>query len=278
VKAASKKSSPRFWRLFRRWGGIKRVLVTRPWKSVKTREELDLMRVSSRLVAETLRTLGSEIKPGITTSDLDRIAEDYIRSQGGLPSFKGYRGFPASICTSVNSEVVHGIPGRRVLDEGDIVSIDVGVLKEGYHGDGAATFPVGEISDGAARLLETTKEALAAGVGAARDGNRVVDISRAVQMMVERAGFSVVRDLVGHGIGQQMHEEPQIPNFVTPGESPLLMKGMTLAIEPMVSMGNYEVTVKDDAWTVVTRDGSLAAHFEHTVAVTDSGAEPLTVC
>jgi methionyl aminopeptidase len=253
-------------------------LMTRPWKSAKSAEEIDLVRVSSRLVAETLRILGSVIRPGIATKELDIIAEEYIRSKGALPSFKGYRGFPASICTSVNAEVVHGIPGRRVLADGDILSIDVGVLKEGYHGDGAATFAVGEISDEARRLMGVTQESLLAGVAAARDGNRVADISRAVQTVVEGAGYSVVRDLVGHGIGQQMHEEPQIPNFVTPGDSPLLVKGMTLAIEPMVSVGTYEISVLDDAWTVVTKDGSLAAHFEHTVAVGDGGSEMLTVC
>jgi methionyl aminopeptidase len=252
--------------------------MTRPWKSAKSAEEIDLVRVSSRLVAETLRILGSVIRPGIATKELDIIAEEYIRSKGALPSFKGYRGFPASICTSVNAEVVHGIPGRRVLADGDILSIDVGVLKEGYHGDGAATFAVGEISDEARRLMGVTQESLLAGVAAARDGNRVADISRAVQTVVEGAGYSVVRDLVGHGIGQQMHEEPQIPNFVTPGDSPLLVKGMTLAIEPMVSVGTYEISVLDDAWTVVTKDGSLAAHFEHTVAVGDGGSEMLTVC
>ena len=254
------------------------MVTAREWKSVKSAEEIALMRRASRVVAETLRLLGEEIRPGITTKELDTKAEDFIRSRGGLPSFKGYRGFPASICASVNAEVVHGIPGRRVLEEGDIISIDVGVLKEGYHGDGAATFPVGRIDPLAQRLLDTTREALAAGVGQAREGNRVVDVSRAVQTVVEGAGYSVVRDLVGHGIGQQMHEEPQIPNFVTSGDSPLLLKGMTLAIEPMVSMGGLEVAVRDDAWTVVTKDGSLAAHFEHTVAVMDGRAETLTVC
>jgi len=252
--------------------------MTRPWKSAKSADEIDLVRQSSRLVAETLRILGSVIRPGLATKELDIIAEEYIRSRGALPSFKGYRGFPASICTSVNAEVVHGIPGRRVLADGDILSVDVGVLKDGYHGDGAATFAVGEVSEEAARLMKVTRESLMAGIAAARDGSRVVDISRAVQTLVEQAGYSVVRDLVGHGIGQQMHEEPQIPNFVTPGDSPLLVKGMTLAIEPMVSAGTCEISVLDDAWTVVTRDGSLAAHFEHTVAIGDNGAEMLTVC
>jgi methionyl aminopeptidase len=254
------------------------MVMLREWKAVKTKDEIELMRRSSRVVAETLRLLGSTVRPGITTRELDRMAEDHIRSRGGLPSFKGYRGFPASICASVNSEVVHGIPGDKTLAPGDIISIDVGVLMDGYHGDGAATFPVGEISDAAAGLLATTREALAAGIGEARDGNRVSDISRAVQEVVESAGFSVVRDLVGHGIGQQMHEEPQVPNFVSGGSSPRLVEGMTLAIEPMVNAGGYGITVKDDAWTVVTSDGSLSAHFEHTVAIARDGAETLTVC
>ncbi|HVP56931.1 MAG TPA: type I methionyl aminopeptidase [bacterium] len=254
------------------------MVIVREWKVVKTEEEIELMRRSARVVAETLRLLGSAVKAGITTKELDQLAEDHIRSRGGLPSFKGYRGFPATICASVNSEVVHGIPGPRRLEDGDIISIDVGVLKEGYHGDGAATFAVGTISEEASRLLETTRQALEAGIAQARAGNRVRDISQAVQGVVEAAGFSVVRDLVGHGIGQQMHEEPQIPNFVSGAQSPMLAKGMTLAIEPMVNAGAYAITVKDDAWTVVTSDGSLSAHFEHTVAVTDDGAETLTVC
>ena len=254
------------------------MVIVREWKVIKTEEEIELMRRSARVVAETLQLLGSVVKPGVTTKELDELAEQHIRSRGGLPSFKGYRGFPASICASVNSEVVHGIPGPKRLGAGDIISIDVGVLKEGYHGDGAATFAVGEIGEEAVKLLRTTREALEAGIAAARDGNRVSDISRAVQSVVEAAGFSVVRDLVGHGIGQQMHEEPPIPNFVGGGQSPVLAKGMTLAIEPMVNAGAYGITVKDDAWTVVTCDGSLSAHFEHTVALTGDGAETLTVC
>jgi len=250
----------------------------REWKVIKTEEEIELMRGSARVVAQTLSLLSSAVKPGVTTKELDELAEQHIRSRGGLPSFKGYRGFPASICTSVNSEVVHGIPGPKKLEDGDIISIDVGVLKEGYHGDGAATFAVGRVSEEATRLLRTTRGALEAGIAAARAGNQVSDISRAVQGVVEAAGFSVVRDRVGHGIGQQMHEEPQIPNFVGGGQSPALAKGMTLAIEPMVNAGAYGITVKDDAWTVVTCDGSLSAHFEHTVAVTGDGAETLTVC
>ncbi len=243
---------------------------------IKSGEEIELIRQSSRIVAETLKLLESRIKPGVTTLELDRMAEEFIRSRGGVPSFKGYRGFPASICTSVNSEVVHGIPGNRVLEEGDIISIDVGVFKDGYHGDGAATFGVGAISEEAKRLLEVTQRALMAGIAEAKAGNRIIDISRAIQQTVERAGFSIVRDLVGHGIGRNVHEEPQVPNFVTPGGSPQLMAGMTLAIEPMVNIGGYEIRIADDNWTVVTKDGSLSAHFEHTVAIKEDGAEILT--
>jgi methionyl aminopeptidase len=250
---------------------------TRDWKTVKTTEEIELIRRSSRLVARTLRLLGSMIQPGVKTMELNRAAEEFIRSEDGIPSFKGYRGFPASICTSVNSEVVHGIPGKRTLVEGDIISIDVGVLKDGYHGDGAATFEVGAVNDGVKRLLDTTREALLAGIGQAKDGSRIRDISRAIQTVVESAGFSIVTDLVGHGIGQQMHEDPQVPNFVVPGNSPMLVSGMTLAIEPMVNMGTSEVTVSRDGWTVVTKDESLSAHFEHTVAIGDGGAEILTM-
>ncbi len=246
------------------------------WKTVKTEEEIELMRESARLVALTLKLLESLIRPGVRTCDLDREAEEFIRSHDAIPAFKGYRGFPANICTSVNWEVVHGIPGPRVLREGDIISIDVGVLKNGYYGDGAATFPVGEIDAEARRLLEVTQKALMAGISCARDGNRVVDISRAIQTTVEEAGFSVVTDLVGHGIGQRMHEEPQIPNFVTPGESPLLFSGMTLAIEPMVNQGTSEVVVASDGWTFITKDRKLSAHFEHTIVVGEDGGEILT--
>jgi methionyl aminopeptidase len=250
---------------------------TSEWKAVKTEEEIELMRNSSRVVAQTLRLAGELIKPGMTTLELDTAAEEFITSNGGLPSFKGYRGYPASICASVNSEVVHGIPGKRELKEGDIISIDVGVLKDGYHGDGAATFGVGKISQAASRLLRATRSALMAGIEKAVAGNRIADISRAIQGVVESAGYSVVTDLVGHGIGQQMHEEPQVPNFVVPGESPELLSGMTLAVEPMVNMGGGEVKMKGDGWTVVTKDGSLSAHFEHTIALRANGAEILTV-
>jgi len=250
---------------------------TSNWKLVKTEEEIELMRASSQLVARTLEMLRKMIAPGVQTCDLDRAAEEFIRSHDAIPAFKGYRGFPASICTSINSEVVHGIPSGRVLREGDIISIDVGVLKQGYHGDGAATYPVGPIDERKRKLLEVTKNALMAGIAAAKHGNRIADISRAIQSFVEQNGFSVVRDLVGHGIGQQMHEEPQIPNFVVPGDSPLLKSGMTLAIEPMVNAGTYEVIVRSDGWTFATKDGQPSAHFEHTVVVREDGAEILTV-
>jgi len=207
----------------------------------------------------------------VTTSELDRLAEEFIRSQGGRPSFKGYRGFPASICSSVNDQVVHGIPGPRELKDGDIVGIDVGVELEGYHGDAAWTFPVGEVSDEAKRLLQVTREALAMGIAQARPGGRIGDISHAVQSHVEAAGFSVVRELVGHGIGREMHEEPQVPNYGPPGRGPRLMVGQVLAIEPMVNIGGAEVVTGSDGWTIATRDGSLSAHFEHTVAVGATG-------
>jgi methionyl aminopeptidase len=244
---------------------------------IKTDEEIELMRASSRVLVSTLHLIESMLEPGVKTIDLDRAAEDFIRSHGSVPSFKGYRGFPASICTSVNSQVVHGIPGNRVLEEGDIVSVDVGVLKGGYHSDAASTFPVGTVSPAAVDLMETTRRALAAGIGQAREGNTIADISAAVQATVESEGFSVVRDLVGHGIGREMHESPQVPNFVSPGATPELMSGMTLAIEPMVNQGGYAVEVMNDRWTVVSRDGSLSAHFEHTVVVRSDAAEILTL-
>ena len=243
---------------------------------IKTDEEVELMRASSRVLVSTLRLLETIVSPGVRTEELDRAAEEFIRSHGSVPSFKGYRGFPASICTSVNSEVVHGIPGDRVLREGDIVSIDVGVLKDGFHSDAAATFPVGSISEEVNALLETTRSALEAGVAEARHGNTIADISAAVQATVESEGLAVVRDLVGHGIGRDMHEAPQVPNFVSPGRTPELVSGMTLAIEPMVNAGDFSVEVLDDGWTVIAKDGSLSAHFEHTVVVREGGGEVLT--
>ncbi len=234
------------------------------------------MRRAGRIVAEVLAGLRERAKPGVTTASLDAWAEQYIRRQGGVPSFKGYRGYPASVCVSVNEEIVHGIPGRRRLKEGQIVSLDVGVIYEGYHGDASVTVGIGEIGPEAARLLQVTERALAAAIAVVRPGRRLGDVSHAVQVTAEAAGFNVIREYVGHGIGAEMHEDPQIPNFGPAGRGPLLRPGMTLAIEPMVVMGDYHTRLLDDGWTVVTADGSLAAHFEHTVAVTDGDPEVLT--
>jgi methionyl aminopeptidase len=243
----------------------------------KSQAEIEAMARAGRVVAETLRRIGEHVGPGVTTQELDEVAEDYIRSQGGVPTFKGYRGFPASICASPNSMVVHGIPGPRRLDEGDIISIDVGVTLGGFVADSAYTFPVGEIDDETQRLLDVCQAALAAGIEEARAGNHLQDIGHAVQKTTEEAGFSVVRSLVGHGIGRSMHEEPQIPNFGEPGRGPLLASGMTLAIEPMINAGGPEVWVADDHWSISTEDGSLSAHFEHTVAVTEAEPAILTL-
>ena len=242
----------------------------------KSKTEIETMARAGRVVAETLRRLGEHMQPGVTTKELDEVAEDYIRSQGGVPTFKGYRGFPASICASPNSMVVHGIPGSYRLDEGDLLSIDVGVTLDNFVADSAFTFAVGEVDGEASRLLEACQAALAAGIAEARSGNHVQDISAAVQRTTEEAGFSVVRSLVGHGIGRSMHEEPQVPNFGEPGRGPLLAPGMTLAIEPMINAGSPEVWVADDRWSISTDDGSLSAHFEHTVAITDNGPLILT--
>jgi len=239
-------------------------------------DEVDSIRSAARIVARTLKRLGSVVRPGITTADLDELAVRWIEEQGGSPAFKGYRGYPANICTSVNDEVVHGIPGPRVLKEGDIVGIDVGVEKDGYYGDAAWTFAVGRISPEATRLLEVAREALTQGIAQACAGRRVGDISHAIQSHVEGHGFSVVRSLVGHGIGRQMHEEPQVPNYGLPGRGPKLMVGQVLAIEPMVNVGTADVVTHDDGWTVATRDGALSAHFEHTVAVGAEGPQVLS--
>jgi len=245
---------------------------------LRDRDEVEAIRSAARLVAQTLDLLAHEIRPGVTTGELDRLAESFIRDHGGRPAFKGYRGFPASICPSINDEVVHAIPGPRVLREGDIIGVDVGVEKDGYFGDAARTFAVGEVSVEAQRLLEVTREALAMGIAQAKAGNRVGDISHAIQAHAEQNGFSVVRALVGHGIGREMHEEPQVPNYGPPDRGPRLMAGQVLAIEPMVNVGGPDVVTRDDGWTVTTRDGSLSAHFEHTVAITPEGPEILTLC
>jgi methionyl aminopeptidase len=245
---------------------------------VKSDEEVLKIERACSIVARTLRELKEMVAPGVSTMDLENRAEEVISSSGGRPAFKGYRGFPASICASVNDQVVHGIPSpKRVLGEGDIVSIDLGVIYEGFYGDAALTVPVGEISAEARRLLEVTREALTAALPEARDGARVSDIGHAVQRHVEEAGYSVVRSFVGHGIGKMLHEEPQIPNFGRPGRGPRLKSGMTLAIEPMVNAGGFEVRILEDGWTAVTVDRSLSAHFEHTVLVTPEGGRPLTI-
>jgi len=243
----------------------------------KSESELQLMREAGRIVAETHRLLAKAIRPGVTTKQLDQMAEEFIRSQGAIPSFKGYNGFPASICASVNEELVHGIPSDRKLKEGDIISIDIGAQFEGYHGDSAWTYPVGEVSETARRLLEVTERSLYAGLAKAAPDERLYTISHAIQQVVEEAGFSVVREYVGHGIGQNLHEEPQIPNYGLPNRGPRLKPGMTLAIEPMVNAGERYVKMLDDHWTVVTMDGSLCAHFEHTIAITPDGYEILTI-
>jgi len=231
---------------------------------------------AGRIVAETHRLVGEHVRPGVTTQELDELAEQYIRSQGGVPTFLGYKGFPASLCLSPNDMVVHGIPGPYELREGDILSVDVGVTLDGFVADAAFTHPVGAVSQDATRLLEVGQAALAAGVAQARAGNRLSDISHAVQSVTEAAGFSVIRSLVGHGVGRSMHEDPQIPNFGAPGRGPLLQPGMTLAIEPMINAGGPDVYLHDDHWSISTEDGSLSCHFEHTVAVTESGPRILT--
>lgn len=238
---------------------------------LKSRREIALIRESGRIVARALLLAYQRARPGMTTSELNAILEKFIISQGGKPAFKGFRGFPASACISLNEEVVHGIPGSRLLKEGDLVSVDIGVEKNGYFGDGAVTFGIGCLSPQARDLVETCQQALSAGIDRARVGARLSDISHAVQSLTESRGFSVVRDLVGHGIGKQMHEEPQVANFGPPGKGPRLQSGMVLAIEPMITAGHHAVATLEDNWTVVTTDGSLAAHCEHTVAITEDG-------
>ncbi|MFZ5353460.1 MAG: type I methionyl aminopeptidase [Bacillota bacterium] len=245
--------------------------------SIKSTRELELMRTVGGIVAETHEKLKEVISPGITTKELDVLAEEYIRKCSAVPAFKGYEGFPASICTSINEQVVHGIPGPIVLKEGDIIGIDIGAIYKGYYGDAARTLPVGEISDMAKKLIRVTEESFFKGLEYAVEGNRLSDISHAIQQHVESNGFSVVRDLVGHGIGTKMHEEPQIPNYGPKGKGPRLVSGMTLAIEPMVNQGRYAVKVLSDGWTVVTADGKLSAHYENTIAITGATPEILTM-
>jgi methionyl aminopeptidase len=244
--------------------------------TIKTESELDLIRQSAEILRECFQGIEGMIRPGMTTVELDRFAEEFIRSREAVPAFKGYMGYPASLCASVNEQVVHGIPGPRELEEGDIIGIDMGVLREGFYSDATRTYPVGEIDEEARRLLDVTWEALELGIDKVRAGNHLSDISHVIQAHAESNGFSVVRALVGHGIGRRMHEEPQIPNFGPPGRGPVLKVGMVLAIEPMVNTGTHEVLTLKDKWTFVTVDGGLSCHFEDTVAVTDDGPEIMT--
>ena len=238
---------------------------------LKTPDEIEVMAQASKVVAEALDIVRQEVRAGVTTDDLDRIAEEAIRARGAVPAFKGYRSYPKTLCASVNEQVVHGIPSKRKLKEGDIIGLDLGAIVGGFYGDSAVTVAVGHIDDATARLVRVTEEALYLGIEQAVVGNRLTDISHAVQSHVEAAGFSVVTEFVGHGIGRQLHEEPQVPNYGKPGQGPRLQPGMVLAIEPMVNMGGSAVRVLDDRWTAVTADGTLSAHFEHTISVQPSG-------
>ncbi len=243
---------------------------------LKSQRQLRLMRAAGKIVAEVLALLGEHVRPGVTTKELDQIAHVEIVRRGAIPSFKGYRGYPATICASVNEQVVHGIPGDYVLKEGDILSVDLGAIRDGWHGDAAFTYAVGRVDAAAQRLMDVTRVALERGIAVAVPGNRLGDIGHAIQSWVEGQGFAVVRDFVGHGIGRQMHEAPQVPNFGRRGTGFTLQPGMTLAIEPMVTAGDWRVQVLEDGWTAVSADGSLAAHYEHTIGVTEHGPEILT--
>ncbi len=245
---------------------------------LKTARELAVMREACRISAGALQLIGKAIEPGVTTAELDRLAEAYIRKQGAEPNFKNYQGYPATACISINNQVIHGIPShKRRIEAGDIVSVDLGAMFNGYHGDNAATFACGDVSDEAKRLMDTTRESLYEGIKAAVPGGRIGDIGSAVQRYVEARGYSVVRQFVGHGVGTHLHEAPEVPNFGTPGRGIRLMPGMTIAIEPMVNAGGSDVKVLPDGWTVLTKDGSLSAHFEHTVAITSDGPKIMTV-
>jgi methionyl aminopeptidase len=243
---------------------------------IKSEEEIAVMRQAGRIVAEILTITGEKIKPGMKTKELDKIAEEELARLGAKSSFKGYRGFPANLCVSINDEIVHGIPGERVMHDGDIVSLDFGAIYNGFQGDSAMTCTVGEASPEAKKLIEATRDTLQAGIDAAREGATLGDISAAIQNYAESKGYSVVREYTGHGIGREMHEDPQIPNFGVPGTGPVLKKGMTLAIEPMLNTGSWRTRVAEDKWTVLTADGCLSAHFEHTIAIKDNKAEVLT--
>ena len=245
--------------------------------TVKNHDEIAIMRKAGRIVGETLLLLEKEVKPGVITASLDRIAEEFITKHGAKPSFKGLYGFPSSLCISVNEQVIHGFPGEYVLKEGDIVSIDCGAFFDGFHGDAARTFSVGEVSVEAQRLIDITRESFFQGIKFAKQGNKLTDISHEIQSYVEAAGFSVVRDFVGHGIGRKVHEDPNVPNFGKSGRGPKLLEGMVLAIEPMVNAGTYKVKTLKDGWTVVTADSSLSAHYENTVAILSDGPEILTL-
>lgn len=244
---------------------------------IKNNKEIDLMRSAGKIVAETLLLIEEKVRPGITTAELDRIAEEFITKHGARPSFKGLYGFPASLCISVNEQVVHGIPGGYVLKDGDIVSVDCGASINGFHGDAARTFGVGNITEEAKKLIEVTEKSFFKGIEYAKVGNRLTDISHEIQNCVEASGFSVVRDFVGHGIGRVVHEDPEIPNYGRPGRGPKLVEGMALAIEPMVNVGNYKVKTLSNDWTVVTSDGSLSAHYENTIVILPDGPEILTL-
>ena len=251
--------------------------------SIKSPKEIEYMRESGRIVALALAEIEKAIKPGITTRELDKIATDVLKQNGAIPSFKGQEGFegskpyPATICASVNNQVIHGIPGEYTLKEGDIISIDMGALKNGYHGDAARTFGVGNISEEAQKLIDVTRGSFFEGMKFAKHGNRVSDISHAVQTYAESFGFSVVREFVGHGIGSELHEDPQVPNYGKPGRGPRLSKGMVIAVEPMINQGRYDIDILKDGWTVVTKDGSLSAHYENTILITDGEPELLTL-
>lgn len=244
--------------------------------TLKTHHQLEAMREAGRVSAQALQVAGRAVEPGITTAEIDRLVEEFIRKQGAIPSFLHFDGFPASACISVNNEVIHGIPGKRRIEEGDIVSVDVGAILNGFQGDNAATFPAGKVSERAQKLMDATQESLMKAIQMAQPGNRLGDVGYAVQHYVEERGYSVVREYVGHGIGEEMHEPPDVPNYGHPGRGIRLAAGMTIAIEPMVNEGVAAVRVQPNGWTVVTRDGLLSAHFEHTIAITENGPVILT--
>ncbi len=243
---------------------------------LKNEDQIEIMALAGRVVARTLDMVSTTIRAGMTTGQLDRLIEDFIRSEGAIPAFKGYQGYPASACISIDDEVVHGIPGRRMIKDGSIVSVDIGAIVDGFYGDSARTFPIGEVSADKQQLMDWTLKALHAGIDNARKGNRLGAVSAAIQQVAEARGYGIVRQLVGHGIGRAMHEEPQVPNFGSPNDGPMLEVGMVIAIEPMINMGTHEVKTLPDGWTVVTADGLPSAHFEHTVAISAKGPRILT--